>query len=168
MQRSRYLRNEHFKSEALKLDIWATSRELDKLFTTAKRQTTTLKSLNNSSSCPPDETLNYFKRHFNHGNNADRSGELDDVPDFVESLRKLSSTIDINNEFIHSLRGTRDISEFIQLQQSHYTAHVIRVPSERSLKQLMFNDDACKRRGRLHKRCILHFWHWKGFENPKL
>ena len=107
--------------------------------------------MNNSSSCPPDETLNYFKRHFNHGNNADRSGELDDVPDFVESLRKLSSTIDINNEFIHSLRGTRDISEFIQLQQSHYTAHVIRVPSERSLKQLMFNDDACRRRGRPHK-----------------
>ena len=98
MQRSRYLRNEHFKSEALNLDIWATSRELDKLFTTAKRQTTTFKSSNDSSSCPPDETLNHFKRHFNPDNNADRPGEPDDIPNFVESLRKLSSTIDINNE----------------------------------------------------------------------
>lgn len=97
-KRSRYLRNEHFKSEALKLDILATSRELDKLFTSAKRQTTTLKSSNNSSSCPPDDILNHFKRHFNPDNNADRPGELDDVPNFVESLRKLSSTIDINSE----------------------------------------------------------------------
>ena len=56
-KRSKYLRNEHFKSEALMLDVLATNRELDKLFTTAKRQTTTLKSSHDSSSCLPDETL---------------------------------------------------------------------------------------------------------------
>ena len=48
----------------------------------------------------------------------------------------------VTNANLHSLCGTRDISEFIQLQQSHYTAHVIRKPSERSLKKLMLNDDA--------------------------
>ena len=30
--------------------------------------------------------------------NVDRPVELDDIPNFIESLRKLSSTIDINNE----------------------------------------------------------------------
>lgn len=48
----------------------------------------------------------------------------------------------VTNANLHSLCGTRDISEFIQLQQSNYTAHVIRKPSERSLKKLMLNDDA--------------------------
>ena len=48
----------------------------------------------------------------------------------------------VTNANLHSLCGTRGISEFIQLQQSHYTAHVIRKPSERSLKKLMLNDDA--------------------------
>ena len=47
----------------------------------------------------------------------------------------------VTNANLHSLCGTRDISEFIQLQQSNYTAHVIRKPSERSLKKLMLNDD---------------------------
>ena len=36
----------------------------------------------------------------------------------------------------------------IRSQQSSYAAHVIRMPNERSLKQLMFNDDTYRKRGR--------------------
>ena len=96
---SRQLRNEHFKKEAEKLNVLATTRELDKLFATAKRQTTTLNTSSSTSSCPPDKILEHFKQHFNPKNeNIVRPDELDNLPSFVESLRKISSTIDINNE----------------------------------------------------------------------
>ena len=54
----------------------------------------------------------------------------------------------ITNEQLHILCGTHEISEFIKQQQSSYTAHVIRMSNERSLKQLMFNDDTYRKRGR--------------------
>lgn len=39
-KRPRQLRNEHFKAEVQKLNVLAATRELNKLFTTAKLQTT--------------------------------------------------------------------------------------------------------------------------------
>ena len=56
-KRSRQLRNEHLKAEAEKLDVLAATRELDKLFITAKRQTTTLNTSSSNSSCPPEKTF---------------------------------------------------------------------------------------------------------------
>ena len=46
----------------------------------------------------------------------------------------------ITNENLHALCGTCDVTDFIKSQQASYVAHVIRIPNERSLKQLMFND----------------------------
>ncbi|XP_066914954.1 uncharacterized protein [Clytia hemisphaerica] len=97
-KRSRQLRNEHFKTEALKLNTLAAMRELDKLFATAKRQTTTLNT-STASMCPPDKISKHFKQHFNpEKENTVRPDELDNLPSFVESLLKISSTIDINIE----------------------------------------------------------------------
>jgi len=50
--------------------------------------------------------------------------------------------------------GTHNISQFIKHQQSNYASHVIRMPNERSLKQLMFNDDIYKKRGRSCKTLL--------------
>ena len=97
-KRSRQLRNEHLKAEAEKLDVLAATRELDKLFITAKRQTTTLNTSGSNSSCPPEKLFEHFKLHFNPNNDNMRPDALDNVPNFVESLRKISSTITINNE----------------------------------------------------------------------
>jgi len=41
---------------------------------------------------------------------------------------------------LHTICGTRDISNFIKAQQSNYASHVARMSYELSLK-LMFNDD---------------------------
>ena len=60
----------------------------------------------------------------------------------------------INNENLHALCGTRDVTNFIKNQQSNYLAHVIRMPNERSLKQLMFNDDTYRKRGRPFKTLL--------------
>ena len=54
----------------------------------------------------------------------------------------------INNYNLHKLCGTHDVSTFIKQQQSNYCAHVIRMSNERSLKQLMFNDDDSRKHGR--------------------
>ena len=54
----------------------------------------------------------------------------------------------ITNDNLHDLCGTHDINIFIKNQQSKYSAHVIRMSNERSSKQLMFNDDVSRKRGR--------------------
>ena len=48
------------------------------------------------------------------------------------------------------------ISDFLHFksQQASYVAHVIRMPNERSLKQLMFNDATYRKRGRLFKTLL--------------
>ena len=55
----------------------------------------------------------------------------------------------LTNEKIHSICGTSDLSDFIRNQQKCYAAHVIRMPIERKIKQLMFNDDKYRRVGRM-------------------
>uniref|UniRef100_A0A7M5UNA8 Reverse transcriptase domain-containing protein n=1 Tax=Clytia hemisphaerica TaxID=252671 RepID=A0A7M5UNA8_9CNID len=60
----------------------------------------------------------------------------------------------INNAQLHRICGTSDVSYFIKSQQHHYAAHVIRMPSSRSLKLLTFNDDQYTRRGRPAKSLL--------------
>jgi len=60
----------------------------------------------------------------------------------------------ITNDTLHKICGTHNISEFIKHQQSNYALHVIRMPNERSLKQLMFNDDVYKKVDGL----LRHYW----------
>ena len=54
----------------------------------------------------------------------------------------------ISNAQLHRICGTSDVSYFIRSQQHHYASHVIRMPLERSLKKLIFNDDHYTKRGR--------------------
>ena len=60
----------------------------------------------------------------------------------------------ITNENLHTLYGTRDVTDFIKGQQASFVAHVIKIPYERSLKQLMFNDDTYRKRGRPFESCF--------------
>ena len=53
----------------------------------------------------------------------------------------------ISKDALHTTRGTRDVSN-IKTQQSNYASHITRTSYERSLKQLMFNDDVYTKRGR--------------------
>ena len=54
----------------------------------------------------------------------------------------------LSNDKIHNICGTSNISNFIKNQQKSYSSHVVRMPTERSTKQLMFNDDKYHRVGR--------------------
>ena len=67
----------------------------------------------------------------------------------------------ISNKNLHSICGTSDVSEFIKQQQANYTAHVIRMSNERSLKHLMFNEDVYTKRGRPYKTLIEQVLHDK-------
>jgi hypothetical protein len=60
----------------------------------------------------------------------------------------------ITNEQLHSICGTKDVSVFVKSQQLNYASHVVRMPIERSLKQLMFNDDKYKKKGRSVKSLL--------------
>ena len=55
----------------------------------------------------------------------------------------------ITNENLHAL----ELTDLIKSQQASYMAYVIRMPNERSLKQLMFNDDTYHKRGRPLRHC---------------
>ena len=54
----------------------------------------------------------------------------------------------ISNAQLHTICGTRDVSGHIRNQQLKYASHVVRMPLERSVKQLSFNDDVYTKRGR--------------------
>ena len=47
----------------------------------------------------------------------------------------------LNNEKVHVICCTSDVSSFIRKQQKDYASHVVRMHTERCDKQLMFNDD---------------------------
>ena len=54
----------------------------------------------------------------------------------------------LTNDKMHKICGTSDVSEFIKNQQKSYASHVVRMPVDRSSKQLMFNNDKYHRVGR--------------------
>ena len=47
----------------------------------------------------------------------------------------------LNNEKVHVISFTFDVSSVIQKHQKNYAGHVVRMPIERYEEQLMFNDD---------------------------
>ena len=47
----------------------------------------------------------------------------------------------IDNEKLHHICHTEDVSLFIRKQQKNYAGHVVRMPVDRGIKQLMFNSD---------------------------
>ena len=54
----------------------------------------------------------------------------------------------INNNQLHNICGTSDVSFFIKSQQHHYVSHIIRMPVTRTVKLLTFNNDHYTKRGR--------------------
>ena len=55
----------------------------------------------------------------------------------------------INNQHLHRLCGSRDVSLYIKDQQCNYAAHIVRTASDRSVKKLMFNRDKYTKAGRV-------------------
>ena len=95
--RSRFLRNQYFKSEAEKINQLAINRELEKLFSQAKKQETTLKTA--PSKCAPEKLLNHFRQHFNpdHSEFVIPEELSTNIPDFVHELQEISEKFPINN-----------------------------------------------------------------------
>ena len=95
----KYLKNEHFKQEANQINNLAINREIEKLFSRAKSQHTTLQPIN--SNCPPDKILSHFKNHFNPDDpskeNTPDSLTGGNLPDFIEELRSISDTNQITD-----------------------------------------------------------------------
>ena len=54
----------------------------------------------------------------------------------------------IDNEKLHHICYTEDVSLFIRKQQRNYAGHVVWMPVDRGIKQLMFNSDKYHRIGR--------------------
>ena len=99
LNRHKTLKNEFFKAEAAQINIHAINRQVSKLFTKAKAQSTTLKSP--PSSCPPEKLISHFTNHFNPP--IPQEDELppelmSDIPDFVNDLRELSRQYPFDND----------------------------------------------------------------------
>ena len=60
----------------------------------------------------------------------------------------------ISNTRLHEICKTTDVSSFVRCQQPNYAAHVIRMPSSRTTKELMFNDDHYSKKGRSVKTLL--------------
>ena len=54
----------------------------------------------------------------------------------------------IDNEKLHNICHTEDVRTFIRKQQKNYVGHVVWMPVDRGIKQLMFNSDKYHRIGR--------------------
>ena len=85
-------RNKYYKQEAEQINQLSISREIEKLFSRAKSQQSTLNPIN--STCPPDKILKHFKSHFNPEDPSQtRTPEEfteENLPEFVEQLRLIS------------------------------------------------------------------------------
>ena len=53
-----------------------------------------------------------------------------------------------SNNDLHRICDARDVSEFIQIQQRNYAAHLVRGENSLLTKKLLFQDDKCSKRGR--------------------
>ena len=60
----------------------------------------------------------------------------------------------INNNQLHDICGTSDVSYFIKSLQHHYVSHIIRMPVTRTAKLLTFNNDHYIKRGRPTKSLL--------------
>ena len=60
----------------------------------------------------------------------------------------------INNERLHSLCGTSDLSKFVKNQQMSYVEHILRMPQDRTPKRLIFNDEKYSKKGRPSKTLL--------------
>jgi len=52
------------------------------------------------------------------------------------------------NNDVHRICNSRDVSEFIKIQQRNYAAHLIRSDNSYMTKKLLFQEDKCSKRGR--------------------
>ena len=62
-RRTKFLKNEYFETAAAKINQSAINRELDKLFSRAKKQESTLKPA--PGKCHPEKIFHHFIKHFN-------------------------------------------------------------------------------------------------------
>ena len=94
--RAKYLKNEHFKAEAEKINQHAINRDLEKLFQRAKNQETLFKT--SPGKISPDKILNHFQQHFNHNHSGATPEELTDkIPAFINDLRDISARFHIDH-----------------------------------------------------------------------
>ena len=97
--RSKYLKNEYYKAEAGKINQSAISRELDKLFSRAKNQETTLKQT--SRKCAPEKILEHFKNHFNPEDPSKThvpNEFTQNLPDLIIQMQNISNHYPINHD----------------------------------------------------------------------
>ena len=96
---AKFKKNDYFKAKAAKINQSAINRELDKLFSRANEQESTLKPA--PGKCPPKKIFDHFKKHFNPTSlvNLVAPEELTgNLLEFVRGLQNISSNFPINHE----------------------------------------------------------------------
>ena len=87
------------KMNILKQKLVTSIRELDKLFSRAKKQESILKSP--PGKCPPEKILDHFRKHFNSISFVDSVTPKElggNLPEFVCELQNISNDLPINDE----------------------------------------------------------------------
>ena len=97
---AKFLKNDYFKTKVAKINQSAINRELDKLFSRANKQESTLKPAPGKCPPPPEKIFDHFKKHFNPTSlvNLVVPEELSGNLEFVRGLQNISNNFPINHE----------------------------------------------------------------------
>ena len=92
-KRVQCLRNQKLQKEAKELNQFANKREIENLFRTFKEDNHAFKySKTTKYNCDPAKLKQYFHNHFRNSAQFPDPKELDEIPGFVEQLKKAGST----------------------------------------------------------------------------
>lgn len=87
----RRLRNEKISNEAKMINDFATRRKVEELFCAFKSDNSTFKDAKPSKKCDPIKLRDYFKIHFTGKTVEEDPIELEEVPEYIENLQKITT-----------------------------------------------------------------------------
>ena len=90
-KRVQFLRNQKLQIEADELNQFANKRQIENLFQAFKDDSHTFKTCPSNEKCDPTKLKEYFCDHFKNSIHLQDPKELDDIPGFVDHLKKNTS-----------------------------------------------------------------------------
>ena len=97
-KRVRHLKNKKLREEADEINLCAQKRDLERLYRCYKNETSTFKSAPSKDTCDPVKLKEYFQTHFATNADAETPIELENAPEFVRLLKRMSESSEINSE----------------------------------------------------------------------
>ena len=93
--RIKFLRNMRIKQEASEINLFATNKEIERLYKKFKTNNTTFKNIKSTTKCEPATLTEHFSKHFDRETQKQPPAELDAPPNFIELMRSCQENINV-------------------------------------------------------------------------